>query len=192
VATLAGVDTAGAVAGAREVLAGADAAAGIDNAPWSLARGLRLAQVELGRDAVVHVAGDARLAAFAEWACRTQAATLAGGDASTSPARALPSTMVAGDEEWIEALARGSRDRVVLLWRAQDAPGVADALARFAGSAGQLVIRVQLPSADARWVGAACALWLRAVACLALLEDRQPGPLRALPAWEAALAGEAG
>ncbi|MBM4393023.1 MAG: hypothetical protein FJ090_18000 [Deltaproteobacteria bacterium] len=177
----AGIDVNAALAGAREVRAQVDGPPGIDNPGWSLARALRLCETELGRDSVIHVAGEGRLAGLAEWAARVQAATV-GRLRRDGTGRALPAVAEAGDEEWLEAVAHGPRSRVIVAWIAgPDLPGGAAApWVACAAESGQVVLRVRLGALDAGSVGAAMALWLRAMACLALLEESEAMPLSAV------------
>ncbi len=177
----AGVDVTAALAGASEVRAQIDGPPGVDNPGWSLARALRLCETDLGRDSVIHVAGEGRLVALAEWAARVQVATV-GNLRRDGTGRALPAVAEAGDEEWLEALVHGPRSRVIVAWTAgPDHPGtVAAPWLACAAEAGQVVLRVRLGALDAASMGAAMALWLRAMACLALLEESEAVPLLAV------------
>lgn len=181
VAGAAGVDVRAALGGAAELLGLADGPPGLDNVAWSLARALRLLDVDLGRDSVVHVAGEGRLRAFARWAAAVQVGTL-GALRRDGSGRALPAAVEAGDEEWLEVLVRGPRSRVVLAWTVDGGAGegVSAAWLGCTAEAGQVVIRVRLASLEPAAVGAAMALWVRACACLALLEESEAQPLGAV------------
>ncbi len=174
----AGIDVAGALVGASEVRAQIDGPPGVDNPAWSLARALRLCETDLGRDSVIHVAGEGRLVALAAWAARVQVATV-GTLRRDGTGRALPAVAEAGDEEWLESLVHGPRARVIVAWTAGPDVhgGVAAPWIACATEAGQVVLRVRLGALDAASVGAAMTLWLRAMACLALLEESEAVPL---------------
>lgn len=183
-AGLAGIDVQAGLTGAADMIRVLDGPPGSDNPAWSLARAIRLAEVELGRDSVVHVAGQAGLVGVANWAARTQAATAVGGRGDRVVSRTLPAVVQAGDEEWLEALASGARNRLLVLWEGS-ADATSDSWTQFVLASGQAAVRVRLPGLDAYASGSASALWLRTVACLALLEERQPAPLEAALAWHA-------
>ena len=183
-AGLAGVDIVAGLAGAGEMVRVVDGPPGNENPAWSLARAVRLAEVELGRDSVVHVAGNAALVSLAQWAARTQAASAVGGKGNRVVSRTLPAVVQAGDEEWLEALAAGSRNRLLVVWDAGSDP-TCDSWMQFALSSGQAAVRVRLSGLDSYALGSATALWLRAVACLALLEERVPVAMGAATAWHA-------
>lgn len=167
--TLAGLDLEAALGGARSML---EAASGpiADNPAWSVARALRLLAAEGGRDVIVHVAAEPGLGAFAAWAARSQASLLA-AMSPHAPARPLPAVALAGDVEWGTAIVRTARDRVVVVWETSASPPETlwfDAV----GEAGVAMLRVRLPALDAESIGAALALWLRALGCLAAMEER--------------------
>ncbi len=136
------------------------------NAAWTLARALRAAAVELGRDRVVHLAGP-ELAAHTAWAARTQA-TVRSATSSAAAPRPLPSHADAGDEDWLRAIV-ASREVVVVLWQAGNGPSpVVEALS----GEGTPVLLVHLAANDAESRGAALSLWLSALYVLAVLEQR--------------------
>ncbi len=181
VAQAAGLDVGAALAGAAEVLTQANGPPGIDNPAWSLARALRILDSDLGRDSVVHVAGEGRLVALAAWAARVQVGTL-GALRRDGSGRALPGAVEAGDEEWLEALVHGPRSRVLVVWERENSPleAVSRPWVACAAEAGQVVLRVRLAGLEPGAVGAAMALWVRACACLALLEESEAVPLSAV------------
>lgn len=181
-----GVNIEEALAGASETLTVLDGPAGTDNPGWSLARAIRLAAQELGRDSVVHVAGNSALLSFASWAARVHAGTVVGeGGGGHLAARPLPAVVESGDEEWLEALVSGSRNRLLICWEPGHEPAL-EPWMQFVLSSGQAAIRIRIPAVDAYGVGSAMALWLRTVACLSLLEDRELRGLTAAFALRAA------
>jgi hypothetical protein len=137
-----------------------------DNAAWSLARALRLAASDLGRDAVVHVATP-DLLPLVRWAVGAQVVALAPASAAV-PARPFPAVAAAGDLDWQAAVA-ASHDAVVVAWQAgSGGPESVDELA----AAGVPVIRIGLAARDAETYGESMGLWLSALQALAALEQR--------------------
>ncbi len=166
---LAGLDVSAALSGARWMFQVSDGPVG-ESVCWSLARVLRLLSVEGGRDAIIHIAGSAPLLALATWAAATQAETLAGISLHT-PTRPLPAVVLAGDVGWKAAIASAPRERVALVWEVVGGAGEADWIAALL-DAGVPVLRVRLHARDAESVGACVPLWLRALECLAAMEER--------------------
>lgn len=166
---LAGLDVSGALSGARWMFQASDGPVA-ESVCWSLARALRLLSVEGGRDAIIHIAGGAPLFALAAWAASTQAESLA-GISLHSPTRPLPAVVLAGDVGWKGAITSAPRERVALVWESAMGEDGAHWIAALV-DAGVPVIRVRLPSRDAETVGACVALWLRALECLAAMEER--------------------
>ncbi len=160
-----GVDVDAGLRGARGSVAAAQRPLA-DNPPWSLARALRLASAELGRDSVAHVSGP-ELRAFADWAARAQAGAMQAPSATVA-ARPLPSRAELGDLDWSAALA-SARDVVVILWQVGGAESPA---AEALGGEGTPVLRVQLSALDAENLGAAFAFWISVLDALSALEQR--------------------
>lgn len=184
--TLAGLDLTAALGGAQAMLADADGPIA-DNPAWSVARALRLLAAEGGRDVVVHAAAEPALLAYSAWAARTQA-TLLAGMSPHAPARPLPAVTLAGDEEWGSAIVRSARDRVVVVWESTGSPPETSWFEAL-GEAGVAVIRIRLPALDAESLGGALTLWLRALGCLAAMEERGGEGAPATPALSTRVSG---
>lgn len=165
VASSHGVDVAAGLRGAAGMLADANEPLA-HNPIWSLARALRVAAAELGRDGVVHLAAP-ELESLAAWAARSQATVLSAPSAAVA-ARPLPVRAELGDEDWLRAISE-CRDVVVVVWQfVGSTPPALDSL----GAEGTPVLLVQLATNDAESRGAAFALWLSVLQVLAVLEQR--------------------
>ncbi len=165
VASSHGVDVAAGLRGAAGLLAEANEPLA-NNPIWSLARALRVAAAELGRDGVVHLAAP-ELESLAAWVARSQATALSAASAAVA-ARPLPVRAELGDEDWLSAIS-GCRDVVVVVWQfAGSTPPALESL----GAEGIPVLLVQLAANDAESRGGAFALWLSVLQVLAVLEQR--------------------
>lgn len=198
-AAWAGVDVEGLFAGARDMEAACERAALFENPAYTLALATVFAERDLGTTVPAHLVASGRMAAFAEWVARLWGAVLCDavpveGVVRHSGAVGVPG--VVGDEELLQALVLGPRDKLVTLWDPTEAVGgplSQEAAAQVRAFQDLLerenvpYVRVRLPGLDARSLGAAVFLATHAAVSAAVYLDVDPLGLGAVSAWYASL-----
>lgn len=198
-AAWAGVDVEGLFAGARDMAEACERAALFENPAYTLALATIFAERDLGATVPAHLVASGRMGAFSEWVARLWGAILCDavhveGVVRHSGAVGVPG--VVGDEELLQALVLGPRDKLVTLWDpteatngplAQEAAAQARAFQDLLERENVPYVRVRLPGLDARSLGAAVFLATHAAVSAAVYLDVDPLGLGAVSAWYASL-----
>jgi hypothetical protein len=198
-AAWAGVDVDSLVGGARDMAAACERPALLENPAYTLALATVFAERDLALSIPVHLATSGRLEAFAGWLVRMWGAVLSHAspvDGVVRHAGAAGVPGVVGDEELVQVLLVGPRDKFVTVWEpavAPDALGGPEAVAQ--GRAFQELwdrenlpsLRVRLPGSDPGAIGAAILLAEHAAVTASLYQDLDPLGLAGVTAWYGAM-----
>ena len=198
-AAWAGVDVGALLAGARDMAAACTRPALFENPAYTLALSTIFVERDLGISVVAHLATSGRMEAFCSWIVRMWGAVLADTVTVEGVVRHTGSAGVAGvvgDEELLQVLLVGPRDKLVAIWDVSDGVqgrGAEECVAQV-NAFQDLVnrenlanLRVRLPGLDARTLGAAVLLAQHAAVSASLFLDLDPLGLSAVTAWYAAL-----
>ncbi|MDP2306712.1 MAG: hypothetical protein Q8P18_11875 [Pseudomonadota bacterium] len=198
-AAWAGVDIEAVHDGARDMVAACQRSALFENPSYTLALTTLFLERDLGVTIPVHVATSGRMEAFTRWLVRMWGAVLADSVPVEGLMRhvgAAGVSGVVGDEELIQVLLLGPRDKHVTLWDVTDGgTGRGSAEASLQSRALQTLLdrenipylRVRLPGLDARALGAAMFLAEHSAVTASLFLAVDPLGLAGVSAWYAAL-----
>lgn len=199
VASWAGVDVGAALAGARDIAESCRRPALFENPAYSLAMSAFAIQQVTGLSVPTHLASTARLAAFTAWTARlwaTVGAQYGARDGVRTYAGGTAIGGVLGDDELVQTLLAGTRDKYVILWEVEGpergpAPSAMAAQARaftqLWAREGLPLLRVRLPGLDAATLGGAIQLACHGAVTATLLAERDPLGLEAVEAWYGAV-----
>ncbi|MDP2311514.1 MAG: hypothetical protein Q8P41_01300 [Pseudomonadota bacterium] len=198
-AAWAGVDIEAVHLGARDMATACERPALFENPAYTMA----LTSINIERDLALsvptHLVSTGRLEAFAGWLVRMQGAVLADSVPVEGVMRHTGAAGVAGvvgDEELLQVLLLGPRDKYIVLWDGTDGAvglGADEAVAQVRAVQALLDreniphLRVRLPGVDARSLGAAMFLATHAAVAASVFLDVDPLGLDAVNAWYAAL-----
>jgi hypothetical protein len=198
-AAWAGVDIEAVHLGARDMVEACERPALFENPAYTFALTTVFLERDLGVSIPVHIATSGRLEAFTRWLVRMWGAVLADSVPVEGVMRhqgAAGVSGIVGDEELIQVLLLGPRDKHVSLWDVADGEsgrGAAEAVLQSRALQTLLdrenvpYLRVRLPGLDARSLGAAMFLAEHAAVTASLFLDVDPLGLDGVSAWYAAL-----
>lgn len=198
-ASWSGVDVEELHGGARDMRAACERSALFENPAYTLALATVFAERDLAAAVPVHLVTVGRLHAFAGWITRVWGAITSDavpGEGVVRHAGAAGVPGVVGDEELLQALLVGPRDKLVTLWDTTELPAgpLASELAAQARAVRELLerenvpyVRVRLPGLDARAAGGAALLAAHAAVTAAVFQDVDPLGLGGVAAWYSTL-----
>ena len=193
-AAWAGVDVRSLVAGAREMEEACARPALFENPAYSLALATEAVERHLGLVVATHLVPTPRLRGFAAWVARLGGAVLSGHqsrDGIRVHRGAGELGGVLGDEEMLEVLLSGTRDKFPILWDVDGIETPGRAFTRIWAREGLPTLRVRLPDLEAAALGGAILLASHAAVTGALFRDLDPLALESVRAWYEALERDA-
>lgn len=198
-AAWAGVDVDGLLGGARDMVAACARPALFENPAYTLALSTIFVERDLGISTVAHLATSGRMEAFSAWLVRMWGAVLTDTVTIDGVVRHTGTAGVAGvvgDEELLQVLLVGPKDKLVAIWDVSEGdhgPGAREGVAQV-NAFQDLVnrenlanLRVRLPGLDARTLGAAILLAQHAAVSASVFLDLDPLGLSAVTAWYGAV-----
>lgn len=196
-AAWAGVDVEGLHAGARDMGTACSRAALFENPAYTLALAAVYVDLDLGVGTPVHLGSTSRLLPLLHWNSRMWGAVLSDAVNTGGVVRHQGQAGVAGtvgDEELLQALLRGPRDKLVTIWDAADVGAFSEHAALQVRALQDLLdreriphLRVRLPGIDARTLGAAVLLAEHAAVVAGCFVDIDPLGLAGVEAWYTAV-----
>lgn len=194
----AGADMPAFHAGARDMVEACARPALFENPAYTLALTTIFAERDLYAGVPVHLVPTARLEAFAHWLVRLWGAVVNDAVPEQGAVRHAGAAGVAGvvgDEELLQTLLLGPRDKLVVVWDpvrargplADEAEAQVRALRDLLDRESMPHLRVRLPGRDARALGAATQLAACAAVSAAVFLDVDPLGLAGVSAWYGAL-----
>lgn len=198
-AAWAGVDIEAMHEGARDMVVACERPALFENPSYTFALTTVFLERDLGVTIPAHLATSGRLEAFTHWLVRMWGAVLADSAPVEGVMRHVGAAGVCGvvgDEELIQVLLLGPRDKQVVLWDVTEGEtGRGAAEASLQSRALQTLLdreaipylRVRLPGLDARAFGAAMFLAEHAAVAASLFLAVDPLGVAGVSAWYAAL-----
>lgn len=198
-ATWAGVDIGALLNGAADVAQACRNAALFENPAYTFALATVSVERDVGTTGAAHLVTDPRLEPFAAWCGRmwgAVSAELVRVDSVVKHAGVGALHGIVGDEELIQLLLVGRRDKLVYVWDAtghqqdpwsRESALHAQAFLELCAQENIPHLRVRLPPVDAATLGGMFLLASHAAVTAALFQDLDPLDLAGVPAWYAAL-----